>query len=1058
MTRNATITIRVLSATFLALTAQSLLLIPHWQTELMRGMPPLAGTVLGIVSFFASIWLCAIALLDYNEARALPIHLLAELLLGIYIFLYARAGLYLESGMLGVLAAGYLAAAWRPAAAEGWDRGNAFVVLTACANVLLGAALLFAPTLFSDLHYRPLRDEQLGFGLFFLGSGIYTLLRLPGAGKDGLRPHRHLPALPWLGYCLAFLFPPRPAHIIPALLFVSAAPISDRIPWQKVFLAKPNLFGKRLFWLFAGAVFISLLVLAGLLYLSDGGRTAATPQFGSREIAFLFFLGQVCAAGFGVMKGNVAANRLVAQLLGIGSETAEAADPKGQASPGSLNLTRLLKPFSVSQREMRERLRAQDLKLRGQEEQLSAEKRRNSQLLLLHELSRQLESQLDQPVAAQLAVNTVERALNCSLAAVFLNDSEHRELSVLAVAGNQLAAVPPGYRQSIQRGVLGRATRLRKTQVVPDTRSDPDHFNLENLISMSEVCVPLIHHGHLKGILLVDNDRCEAFSNSDVEIVEAVGAELIRAWERSGYRQRLTDLIQAGISLSTLLDPQTSIQQIAVISRETLEAQFTFVTLLDQDGNFTRTAHSGVAPKLLACLVDNPLENAFLQTTLNASQAFRVRDVRKYLQATRLVLDTPSLRSMLAIPIYLHRLSIGVILAFGKRGELFFSENDESLASLLSSQAAAGIESAWLYQELRNTLGTTTLLYQLSSSVIQAEKIDQAAKMVAETAFRLANATAVGIVLFTPENKMEAEIMVDASGAHSGAQHPKDLIQQARKAGQSIFISPDQTSARICYPLQTPARNYGALWLEIPESRWFTSRYSSNLQALANQAAVALERAILLVESRRQAKALEAAYQEMEATYDRTLAALTSALDARDRETQGHSQRVGILARRLGRAVGLSDQQLKILERGAILHDIGKIGIGDAILHKPGPLTEDEWRIMRMHPDIGARIVSGIPFLEDTLPIIRYHQERWDGSGYPVGLRKSDIPTLARVFAVADAFDALTSTRPYRQKNSTEQTVAYLHEQSGVLFDPQIIKAFEKLYQAGELDDLIEST
>jgi HD-GYP domain-containing protein (c-di-GMP phosphodiesterase class II) len=144
--------------------------------------------------------------------------------------------------------------------------------------------------------------------------------------------------------------------------------------------------------------------------------------------------------------------------------------------------------------------------------------------------------------------------------------------------------------------------------------------------------------------------------------------------------------------------------------------------------------------------------------------------------------------------------------------------------------------------------------------------------------------------------------------------------------------------------------------------------------------------------------------------------------------------------------MNLAPHQLKALERGALLHDIGKIGISDAILHKPDKLNEAEWKRMRLHPDIGARIVENIPFLQDTLPVIRFHQERWDGSGYPIGLRGKDIPLVARIFAVTDAFDALTTERPYRQKISEEEAVLYLHEQAGILFDPEVVSAFEKVF------------
>ena len=229
--------------------------------------------------------------------------------------------------------------------------------------------------------------------------------------------------------------------------------------------------------------------------------------------------------------------------------------------------------------------------------------------------------------------------------------------------------------------------------------------------------------------------------------------------------------------------------------------------------------------------------------------------------------------------------------------------------------------------------------------------------------------------------------------------------------------------------------------MDIPEDQGHKSTANPNdLQALVNQTAIALERSVLLVESRRQATEIKAAYDMLEATYDQTLAALMSALDARDRETEGHSLRVSHLTAKLGEALNFSHEQLKVLERGSLLHDIGKIGISDTILHKPGPLSEEEWKVMRRHPDIGAKIVEGIPFLEDTIPLIRHHQERWDGTGYPGGLRGEEIPILARMFSIVDAFDALTSKRPYRQKISTMEAVEYISEQAGIIFDPKLWK------------------
>lgn len=684
---------------------------------------------------------------------------------------------------------------------------------------------------------------------------------------------------------------------------------------------------------------------------------------------------------------------------------------------------------------------AQNEQIDSLSRQLFAEKYRSTQLILLNELSQQLETELDPPVSAQLAVNTLERAINCSLVTLYTYEPGKNEYVVLASAGRMTSLIPPGYRQSGDVGLLGRTTRLKKTNIVNDARLDSNWIHLENDETLSAISVPVMQHGHIKGVLEICSEKTHAFNSLDASIAEGVASELLRAWERSSYQQHITELIQAGISPNTLMmDPQASVQEVASIARNTLEAQFVFVTLLDQQGNFSRTASAGKAPRLLASLNNDPSSEPLIQAALNAAKPFRVRDVRKYANAQKLDIDHAGLRSAMAIPIRLYRFSIGAILAFGKQEGIFFSEKDESLADLLSSQAGASIESSWLYQDSRSKDTTSSMLNQLSVDIIQTEELDDAAELIAQAAHKMTSSKETGIVLMTRDGRIEAEVEIDESGFHTRREHPMEMIDQAIKSGQHIIVSVENGSLA-CYPLLTRGRTYGALWMNILES----GQNFANIKMLANQAAIALERTILLAESRQQAKQIEAAYAELEITYDRTLTALMSALDARDRETEGHSMRVSRLACLLGETIGLSPHQLKALERGALLHDIGKIGISDTILHKPGKLTDEEWRLMRIHPDIGARIVEGIPFLQETLPVIRYHHERWDGSGYPLGLRERDIPIQARIFAVADVFDALTSKRSYREQSTAEEALQYLREQAGILFDPTIVEALANI-------------
>jgi putative nucleotidyltransferase with HDIG domain len=169
---------------------------------------------------------------------------------------------------------------------------------------------------------------------------------------------------------------------------------------------------------------------------------------------------------------------------------------------------------------------------------------------------------------------------------------------------------------------------------------------------------------------------------------------------------------------------------------------------------------------------------------------------------------------------------------------------------------------------------------------------------------------------------------------------------------------------------------------------------------------------------------------------------MISALDYRDTETQWHSRRVSLFSRRLAQEVGLTGRELDVVEQGALLHDIGKIGVSDSILLKPGPLTPDEWVEMRKHPEFGFRMLAKMPYLHEASLIVLQHQERWDGKGYPQGLKGHDIVIGARIFCIADTVDAITSDRPYRKGRPMSVARAEIQRCAGTQFDPVLSEAF----------------
>ncbi len=190
---------------------------------------------------------------------------------------------------------------------------------------------------------------------------------------------------------------------------------------------------------------------------------------------------------------------------------------------------------------------------------------------------------------------------------------------------------------------------------------------------------------------------------------------------------------------------------------------------------------------------------------------------------------------------------------------------------------------------------------------------------------------------------------------------------------------------------------------------------------------------------------------ELRRSYDSIVAVLCAALDLRDNVTHGHARRVSELASVVAWQMGLRKEEERRIEKAAVLNDIGKMGVADAVLAKPGPLDDAEWAEMKRHPELGYRMLKGIDFLKDAAEIVYAHHERYDGAGYPRGLKGDEIPLGARIFAVVDAYDAMTSHRPYRKARPHQKAVEEVVRNSGIQFDPDVVRAFLEAERQGLL-------
>jgi response regulator RpfG family c-di-GMP phosphodiesterase len=268
--------------------------------------------------------------------------------------------------------------------------------------------------------------------------------------------------------------------------------------------------------------------------------------------------------------------------------------------------------------------------------------------------------------------------------------------------------------------------------------------------------------------------------------------------------------------------------------------------------------------------------------------------------------------------------------------------------------------------------------------------------------------------------------------------HVADLRVDAAHEGSRDAWMPRELFSYYALPLIAKNEVKGVLETFCGSSGDRSEEWCDFAATLAGQAAIAIDNARMLAD-------LTQSNADLRQAYETTLEGWSRALDLRDNDTQGHTARVATLTVLLGRQMGMSPEEVVHLRRGALLHDIGKMGIPDAILLKPGPLTDEQWAVMRRHPVYAYELLSPIPYLRPALDIPHLHHERWDGSGYPLGLKGEAIPLAARVFAVVDVWDALTSSRPYRAKVREERAKEIIRAGAGNDFDPRVVEAFLKL-------------
>ncbi len=413
------------------------------------------------------------------------------------------------------------------------------------------------------------------------------------------------------------------------------------------------------------------------------------------------------------------------------------------------------------------------------------------------------------------------------------------------------------------------------------------------------------------------------------------------------------------------------------------------------------------------------------------------------------------IQSMMGIPLIKGERILGALMILDSENPQRFTHEDLQTASVFGTHAALATDNAQLFERARLHLEHEKALREIDLAIASNLDLGRTLEVVLYQTRKQLNVEACAILLvneaaqtleYTSGQGFQTEIIkqthIQLGGGRAGNAALKQQvfgraeIESPKQIPDRIeLITTEKFAAYFIAPLVTKDKLLGALEIYHHAPLKMNTEWLNFLETLAGQAAIAVDNATLF-------KNLQQSNLELSEAYEATIEGWSAALDLRDRETEGHTQRVTEMTLRLAKRMGVSGQDLVHIRRGGLLHDIGKMGVPDRILLKPDSLTGEEMALMKMHPTYAYQMLMHITHLAPALDIPFCHHEKWDGTGYPRGLKGEEIPLAARIFCIGDVYDALTSDRPYRKGWSREKTLEHIRELSGSHFDPAVAEVF----------------
>jgi len=702
---------------------------------------------------------------------------------------------------------------------------------------------------------------------------------------------------------------------------------------------------------------------------------------------------------------------------------------------------------------------------------------------LFHETNRQAQeaaaiAEVGRDISATLQLDMVlERIasyamnlLHAETSAVYLTDATTSTLRAIAALGMDAEAIKSD-PLTIGAGILGSIARQSIGEIVNDTANDPRTIivkgtqknPLEHLMG-----VPILLKEKHTGLLAVWRSGTGAeFTTRELEFLTslarqaAVAIENARLYNETQRRLRELEIINR---ISSSLRMSHSVAEM-------------LPTLLNETLHLIRTPHGAIwlydhTTDKLVQRVANGVEAKLKHKSLSPMEgligyAFRTGKISR---STELEYDSMVLESdrekldpglgVICIPIQSTAGPVGVLVIIVEK-ERQVSE-EIHLLTILSEITGNSIHRAQLYEQSQRQVRRLTSLRDIDSAIASSFDLRLTLNILMDQTVNHLDVDAVNIGLYHPELQslsyltgvgfaipsptrpqvrmgegLAGQVLIRQQTCHI------TNLQNAPEAINEVIVKREGFVTYIGIPLIVKGQTKGVFEVFHRSPLSPTPDWMEFLHTLAGQAAIAIDSSQLF-------ENLQRSNQELIQAYDTTLEGWARALELRDRETEGHTRRVTELTMRLARYIGVNDNEMVNIYRGVLLHDIGKMGVPDHILKKGGELTEEEWTEMRRHPVYAYNLLAPISFLRGVLDIPYCHHERWDGRGYPRGLKGEQIPLAARIFSVVDNWDALLSDRPYRKAWPLEKVKTYLRESAGTLLDPRIVEIFLSMIEDDE--------